>query len=83
MYSVLLACATGAIKTHIMYECNLNSRQVHQYLEFLLARGMIGRDQVSYPNKWTYKTTENGWKYINAYRVISEIFNIETAALGA
>ena len=34
--SILKACLNGALKTHVLYKCNLSSRQVGRYLEFLL-----------------------------------------------
>ena len=33
---ILLVCLSGTMKTHVMYKCNLNSRQVQDYLELLL-----------------------------------------------
>ena len=30
---ILLVCLNGTMKTHIMYKCNLNSKQVQEYLE--------------------------------------------------
>lgn len=33
---ILETCIAGALKTHIMYRCNLNSKQITQYVEFLI-----------------------------------------------
>jgi predicted transcriptional regulator len=38
---ILLMCENGARKTHVMYRCNLNSKQINQYLQFLLDSGML------------------------------------------
>ena len=72
---ILETCLDGALKTHVVYECNLNSRQVSQYIKFLEDRRLVESKQDK-PNskRHVYKTTELGRKYINAYKQLSEIF---------
>ena len=40
---MLMVCERGALKTHVMYKCNLNSKQLHQYMEFMLSRGLVSK----------------------------------------
>ena len=73
---ILVVCKNGAIKTHIMYKCNLNSEQIQKYLQFLVECKMLEIIQESAKSKrYTYKTTELGRKYIEAYNHIAELFS--------
>ena len=73
---ILLMCEGGARKTHVMYRCNLNSKQINQYLDFLLDSGMleVARER---PNskRYIYKTTELGKKFISHYKQLSDLFS--------
>ena len=72
---ILVTCKSGALKTHIMYKCNLNSQQVQQYLHFLLNCGLLEkRQEYSNSKRHTYKTTSRGRKYMDVYNQIAEIF---------
>ena len=55
-------CENGARKTHVMYRCNLNSKQINQYLLFLLDSGMLEIIQER-PNskRYIYRTT-GSWR---------------------
>ena len=73
---ILETCLDGALKTHIMYKCNLNSKQVTQYIKFLADRKLIESKQDKPDSKrQIYDTTDLGKKYINAYKQLSEIFS--------
>ena len=76
IYFILVVCKKGSLKTHIMYKCNLNSKQIDQYLQFLIARQLLEKEQESLDSKrYIYKSTEVGRKYINAYNQLAEIFD--------
>ena len=76
IYFILVVCKKGSLKTHIMYKCNLNSKQIDQYLQFLIDRKLLEREFESPDSKrHTYKTTERGSKYITAYNQLAEIFD--------
>ena len=76
IYFILVVCKKGSLKTHVMYKCNLNSKQIDQYIQFLLDRHLLEREPESSDSKrYTYKTTEAGRKYINAYNQLAEIFD--------
>ena len=76
IYFILVVCKKGSLKTHIMYKCNLNSKQIDQYIQFLLDRHLLEREPESSDSKrHTYKTAETGRKYINAYNQLAEIFD--------
>jgi len=76
IYFILVVCKKGSLKTHIMYKCNLNSKQIDQYLQFLIARQLLEKEQESPDSKrYIYKSTEIGRKYINAYNQLAEIFD--------
>jgi len=74
--TILETCERGSIKTHIMYKCNLNSKQIRQYIQILLDHRLI-EDLAHSPSssRMTYKTTESGKKYINAYKQLKDIFD--------
>jgi len=72
---ILIACTNGALKTHVMYKCNLNSQQVHQYFDFLLSCKLLERKPQSPDSRrFIYKTTTLGRRYMDAYAQIAEIF---------
>jgi predicted transcriptional regulator len=72
---ILLMCENGARKTHVMYKCNLNSKQINEYLNFLLECGMLERVHER-PNskRYIYKTRELGVKFITSYKQLAELF---------
>jgi predicted transcriptional regulator len=72
---ILLMCENGARKTHVMYRCNLNSKQINQYLEFLLDSGMLEMIQERPSSKrYIYKTTDLGKKFIANYKQLASLF---------
>ena len=76
IYFILVVCKKGSLKTHIMYKCNLNSKQVDQYLQFLTARKLLEKEHESPDSKrYAYKTTEIGRRYIEVYNQLAEIFD--------
>ncbi|TLX67506.1 MAG: hypothetical protein E6L00_05220 [Thaumarchaeota archaeon] len=76
IYFILVVSKKGALKTHIMYKCNLNSKQIDQYLQFLLDRQLLERKSESPDSKrHVYKTNEMGSRYITAYNQLAEIFD--------
>jgi predicted transcriptional regulator len=72
---ILLVCLNGTMKTHVMYKCNLNSKQVQDYLELLLKFALVERSD-SLKGRSTYKTTERGKRFIKAYAELFEIFDL-------
>lgn len=72
---ILLMCENGARKTHVMYRCNLNSKQINQYLEFLLDSEMLETIQERPSSKrHIYKTTDLGKKFIAHYKELASLF---------
>ena len=69
-------CENGARKTHVMYKCNLNSKQINEYLNFLLECGMLEKIQER-PNskRYIYKTRELGTKFLSSYKQLAELFS--------
>jgi len=79
---MLMVCERGALKTHVMYKCNLNSKQVQQYMEFMLSRGLVSKSQDEEDAKRTiYTTTDRGMKLREAYDELAEIFAIKDYGL--
>lgn len=73
---ILEVCKSGSLKTHIMYRCNLNSRQVERYLQFLVHRKLLDETKVTHDSKRPiYKITELGKRYNNLYKELMKIFN--------
>jgi predicted transcriptional regulator len=76
---ILVMCENGARKTHVMYRCNLNSKQINQYLEFLLESGMLEIIQARPTSKrFMYKTTDLGKKFISHYKQLASLFSKAT-----
>lgn len=74
--TILETCEKGSLKTHIMYKCNLNSKQIRQYIEILLRRKLIENlPNSSTSSRMIYKTTDAGKKYIIAYKRLKDIFD--------
>jgi predicted transcriptional regulator len=55
---ILDICESGAGKTKIVYQANLNSLRVNHYLDTLVNNGLI--DKVSQGSRTFYKTTPKG-----------------------
>lgn len=72
---ILETCEKGALKTHIMYRCNLNSKQIAHYIQFLQTHKLL-ESQIDWPYKrrLIYKTTEMGKKYIEAFKRLESVF---------
>ena len=72
---ILLVCLSGTMKTHVMYKCNLNSRQVQDYLELLLKFQLLEKSETE-EKRTIYETTERGKRFIKAYAELFEIFDL-------
>ncbi len=73
--TILEICENGALKTHIMYKCNLNSKQIIQYIQFLQNHKMIETQRYMPDSKRViFRTTERGKKYMEAYKQLEDIF---------
>jgi predicted transcriptional regulator len=59
--------------THIMFRCNLNSMQLHQYLRFLVEKDLVDHQPDPLSSKLVYKTTELGRGYMRAYEALFEL----------
>lgn len=75
IYSIVTESWDGSLKTHLMNKCNLNSRQVENYLHFLLERRLLTYQRSHDSTRAIYKTTELGRKYIEVYKHILEFFS--------
>src|SRR5579863_1664501 len=75
---ILAVSEHGALKTHVMYKCNLNSKQVQQYLDFVLNRGLARTEpDPQDPKRTFYITTDRGRKFMKAYDELAEIFALQ------
>jgi predicted transcriptional regulator len=80
---ILSVCDQGALKTHVMYKCNLNSKQVQQYLDFALSRSLVEASRDSQDVKrMSYTTTERGRRFMRAYDDLADIFSLQNKGLG-
>jgi predicted transcriptional regulator len=74
---MLTVCEHGALKTHVMYKCNLNSKQLQQYMSFMLSRKLISiREDEGDIKRTIYVTTDRGRKLMASYHELAEIFGI-------
>ncbi len=83
VHSILSVCTDGALKTHVMFRCNLNSRQLHFYIESLLAKGLLEKERAPPSAKVEYRTTQRGRRYIEAYDTLLQMLNEEGRMEGA
>jgi predicted transcriptional regulator len=74
-YSVLSVCLNGAIKTHIMFRCNLNSKQLNFYVTSLLEKGMLEKIRDPPSAKMEYRTTQRGRKYMETYSALFQMLS--------
>ena len=72
-YAILEASEKGALRTHVMFDCNLNSRQLELYLGFLVEKGLLERHRVAPSAKVEYKTTKLGHEYMRAYETLFQL----------
>jgi predicted transcriptional regulator len=74
--AILEICEKGALKTHVMYNCNLNSKQIAQYIQFLQNHKLIEslRESPASKKRPIFRTTDMGKKYIDAYNQLENIF---------
>ena len=75
IYSILSACTEAALKTHVMFRCNLNSSQVQQYLAYLVERGLLEKERKANSSKTSYRTSERGRRYMRAYIEVVEMLS--------
>jgi|SRR5579872_3690044 len=77
IWLILSQCVEGSVKTRIMYRCNLNSKQMQQYLAFLLeCKFLEGRKDQNHVTT-SYYTTDQGMNFIAKYEQLQEV--LETA----
>jgi predicted transcriptional regulator len=73
MSSIAATCENGALKTHVMYRCNLNSSQIQTYMTYLLKSGLIEKKRDEHASRYIYRTTEQGKRFLLEYRKLSDI----------
>ncbi len=81
MYAILNSAQAGQRKTRVMYDANLNLKQLNAYLTELTANQML----VFQPAGRFYVTTERGRAFAKAfehYRETTELLREQEAGLG-
>jgi predicted transcriptional regulator len=63
----------GATRTKIMYRAYLSYTQMKEYVELLTERGLLSYDL----DRQTFRTTEKGLRFLQAYNQISDMINEE------
>ena len=79
---ILSMCKEGSRKTHVMYRCNLNSKQINGYLDFLYQCSMLEKTP-EHPNskRYIYKTSNLGRQAIESYHKLVSLFKKDPASL--
>jgi predicted transcriptional regulator len=67
--AMLRVANKGATKTRMMYGAYLSSAQLKEYVEFLVARNLIRRDEVTS----LYWLTEQGMQFLRASAELDEL----------
>ena len=77
---ILSMCKDGARKTHVMYRCNLNSKQINEYLDFLYECSMLEKTP-EHPNskRFIYKTSKLGTEAVERYHDLARLFKRDPA----
>ncbi len=70
---ILSECVKGAVKTRVMYRCNLNSKQIQQYLTFLLDYGFLEKRKDADRLTASYHTTKLGLKFLEIYEQLQDV----------
>ena len=71
--TVLSVCQkSGVLKTHVMFECNLNSKQLDFYLGELINRGLLEKLMIG---RWEYRTTEKGRQFLEGYENVLKLLD--------
>ena len=65
---ILDICISGASKTRIVYQANLNFRTVNPYMEMLIKNELLS---VEDGKRISYKTTQKGIGLLNNFREIN------------
>ncbi len=75
---ILDICTSGASKTRIVYQANLNFRTVNPYIELLSKNGLI---EASQGQIVVYRTTQKGLKMLKEFKSIHselpEIYDLQ------
>ena len=74
---ILMVCLNGRMKTRVMYGCNLNSKQVQDYLELLQNFRLLEKSETG-EKRTIYRTNDRGRRFIQAYAELLKIFDIST-----
>jgi predicted transcriptional regulator len=72
---ILIEAREGALKTRIMYKCNLSFRQLETYLNFLLKKGLLNSHSRKVTKAQYFKTTPKGQKFLTAYSRLKDIMS--------
>ena len=73
IWLILTQCMKGSVKTRIMYRCNLNSKQMQQYLRFLLDCNFLEGRHDSDHVTTVYHTTELGASFVRQYQQLQDV----------
>jgi predicted transcriptional regulator len=74
--NLLNEALSGANKTRLMYQCNLNFMRFNCYLQELLDAGLIECINMNPEGIVVYKTTEKGRELLKVLRKASEFLSI-------
>lgn len=75
---ILFVCINGTMITHIMYQCNLNSKQTQAYVSLLVKHELLAKKESESTTKGVYQATDKARKYMDAYSELSQIFGLPT-----
>ena len=80
---ILSVCENGTMITHIMYQCNLNSKQTQAYVSLLVKYELLEKRESESTTKGVYQATDRARKYMEAYSELSQIFGLPTEETAA
>ena len=68
--SVLEGAREGKSKTHLMYAANLDFRGLKKYLEYLISKDFVEREE---DEPYLYRTTSKGLDFLTAYNSLRSV----------
>ena len=68
---ILSLCREPQTKTRVMYQTNLSTRMLKEYLASLLSNGLLE----IHHSKIKYATTQQGLKFLEKYRELAELLS--------
>ena len=73
---ILGASGVGVKKTYLMYRCNLSFRQLKQYSDFLMRKGLLCIiSEIDDSPHGLFEVTDKGKQFLKVYKSLMSLMN--------